>query len=672
VVPALIRVIDRANTAIDELERHAEPTWNALMKPMEDLMLPFDYAWKPVIHLLNVKNAQALREAHKQVLPEVVAVNLRLQQSRILYSALKAMKEGPEWQRLDEPRRRAVALKLREAELAGAGLEGKARERFTEMEKELSLISTDFFNNVLDATKAFDFLIMDKQDTQGWPESLRQLTAQSFNSVRKESEPEAIPESGPWRITLDVPCYLSFMQHSKRRDHRECLYRAFVTRASKGGRDNTELIARILRLRKEKARLLGFNTYAELSLASKTAGTVGAVHAMLEELAGAARAHAVSEFQELAQLALESGQSDPLKQWDIHFWAERLRERKLGFTDDQLRPYFTLSRVLGGLFALSRILFGISIHLADGEAAVWHPDVRYFKVCHPEGGQIASFYLDPCSRPHEKRGGAWIDTCLGRRRLDGSVRLPVVFVCCNAMPPVGNGPPLMSFPEVQTLFHEFGHSLQAMLTTVDFSEVSGVNGIEWDAVEMASQFMENWCYHRPTLKQMSAHVDTGEPLPDDLIEKICASRTFRSGSLMMRQLELATVDMRLHHEHDPAGKESASELYRQISERMSPIPPIGEDRFLCGFLHIFSGYYAAGYYSYKWSEVMSADIFEAFEEAGMDDEKALARVGRRLQETVFALGGSRHPLEVFRDFRGRAPRMHALLRHRGLSGNSCE
>jgi oligopeptidase A len=457
------------------------------------------------------------------------------------------------------------------------------------------------------------------------------------------------------------------MEHHRNRDHREQLYRAHILRASSGALDNSGLIDRILTLRKEKADMLGYDTYADLSLDSKMAPDVATVENMFAELLNAARQPSRSELDALHQLASASGQTEPLTHWDVPFWAERLREQRFEFTDEQLRPYFPLPRVIDGLFALCTRLFSVTFEPADGQAPVWHADVRFYRVKNENGETIAWFYLDPYSRPVEKRGGAWMGSCLSRRYIHGKLRHPVVHLCCNGTPPTQGRPSLMSFSEVKTLFHEFGHGLQGMLTTVDYSEAAGVNGIEWDAVEVASQFMENWCYHKPTLIGMTRHVETGEALPDDLFDKICAARTFRAGSMFVRQLEFGMTDMMLHTAFDPDGQISAFEAHRQIAREVSPLPPMPESRFLCAFTHIFAGGYAAGYYSYKWAEVLSADAFAAFEEAGLDDETAMAKLGRRYRDTILACGGGRDPMKVFHDFRGRGPNTDALLRHSGLN-----
>ena len=666
IVPAVRYVIKQTLQKIEQLEGDLQPGWDSLIRELELLEPPFEYAWKPVTHLLGVKNSEDLRTSYETVLGEMVAMELRLLQSRPIYEAFTALKQGPAWRTFSAAQQRVVDLKLRDARHAGIGLEENARKRFTRIEQELSTIGTRFSNNILDATKAFELIISDHEDTQGWPESLKKLSAQSYNHAHPDADHPATPDEGPWRITLDHPCYLPFMQHSHNRGQREEVYRASITRASTGTLDNSAFIERILVLRKEKASLLGYPTYAELSLSSKMAPDVEAVEKMFDELAEAARAHAYQDFKELQEFAQASGESAPLEHWDIGFWAERLKESLFDFTQEELRPYFPLERVLNGLFSLCSTLFGITVKAADGEAPVWHDDVHYFKVFDEEGALIASFYLDAYARPQEKQGGAWMDNCLTRRRINDRLQLPVIHLCCNCTPPVGDTPSLMSFNEIRTLFHEFGHGLQSMLTTVDFADVAGINGIEWDAVELASQFMENWCYHKPTLVGISRHIHSGEALPDELFDKILAARTYRAGSLMMRQLEYGMIDMALHYRHDPEKEESPFDLQRTISGQMSVLPPMAQDRFLCSFAHIFAGGYAAGYYSYKWSEVLSADIFAVFEEAGLDNPAQLAAEGRRYRDTILASGGSRHPLEVFKAFRGREPSTQALLRHSGL------
>ncbi|MDA0832457.1 MAG: M3 family metallopeptidase [Planctomycetota bacterium] len=677
VVPAVTQVLADAEKQLAEIEQTAEPTWAGLIDRLEALELPFEYAWGPVGHLFGVKNSNELREAYETVLSDVVSFWLKVKQNEKLYHCLKELRASKEWDTLNPTRKRIIEKRLLNAKLAGIGLTGDKRERFNAIAQELSKLSTSFSNHVLDATKSFELILNDVNDVEGMPESLRQLAAQSYNEAqsedtdasptpRQKKKTEATAEKGPWRFTLDNPSFGPFMQHCRRSELREKMYRAFITRASTGELDNSPLITKILTLRQEEAELLGYQNYAEVSLATKMAGTVDKVQEMFETLRKASWTSGQKDLEEVTALARENGVTEKLMHWDVPFWAERLRESRYAYTDEQLRPYFPLPRVLEGLFGLVHKIFGITVTAADGEAPIWQKDVRYFRIADESGKPIAAFYLDPYSRPADKRGGAWMDDCLGRRRNEGDVRLPVAHLVCNSTPPVGKKPSLMTFREVETLFHEFGHGLQHMLTTVDEPDAAGINGVEWDAVELPSQFMENWCYHRPTLMGMTAHVDTGEPLPDELFEKIVASRTYRAGTMMLRQLLFGMTDIELHTTYQPGGKESVFDVERRIAEKTSVLPVLEEDRFLCSFQHIFSGGYSAGYYSYKWAEVLSADAFEAFEEAGLDNEEAVKAMGRKFRDSILASGGSRHPLELFREFRGREPQPQALLRQYNL------
>jgi oligopeptidase A len=670
VVPAVRQLVSHQDQAREALETSATPTWEGLARPLSELAEPLSFAWNVVHHLLSVKNTPALREAEQLVQPEVVEAALRLGQSRAFYDGFVALRDGPGWAQLPEPRRRIIESSILQAELNGVALEGEAKQRFVAIETELAELSTRFSNNLLDATKAYAMVLRDPAEVEGLPDSVRAAAAQSAREAAGDdaSLARASAERGPWRFTLETTLYVPFMEHARRRDLRERLYRAFVTRASSGEQDNQPLIRRILGLRREEARLLGFGSFAELGLKRKMAKQVPAVEGLLDELRRASRSRARDELAELTVFARQqSGDSGlTLALWDVGFWAERLREQRYDFKEEELRPYFPLPGVLDGLFALARRLFGAVIAPADGKAPIWNKDVRYFEVQDEDGTPRASFFLDPYSRPADKRGGAWVSGCLDRKRQpDGSLRLPVAYVVCNQAPPVDGKPSLMTFREVETLFHEFGHALQHMLTTVEDVDAAGSNNIEWDAVELPSQFMENWCYHRPTLLSFARHYQTGEPLPVSMFEKISAARTFRAGSQFLRQLYFATLDLELHHQFDPAS-DDVTAVQRRVAADNTVIAPLPEDRFLCGFSHIFAGGYAAGYYSYKWAEVLSADAYAAFEEAGLDDAAALARTGRRFRDTVLALGGGRHPGDVFRDFRGRPASTDALLRHAGL------
>lgn len=674
VVPAMEQVIEEVEAKVEAIELNLTPTWDGLMAQLEEVDIPFEYAWSPVNHLLGVKNSDDLREAHETIQPKVVELSLRISQSKPIYEGLKALRDGDSWASLDEAQQRAVELKIRDAERAGVGLEGTDKDRFQEISRELAKLSTEFSNHVLDAKKQFELIFDDPAEVEGWPTTLRRVAAQSYTMARAddassipEDAKEATPEDGSWRITLDYPSMGPFLQHHRNRDDREHVYRSQMTLASDGEYDNTDIILSTIRLREERARLLGYETYADFSLDAKMAPDVGAVEKMFDDLSGPSRPGAESDVEDIEALARESGQEEPIARWDVSFWSERLREQRFDYTDEQLRPYFPLPKVLDGLFSLSGRLFDVTIEAADGEAPVWHEDVQYFRVSDARGDEIATFYLDPYTRPGEKRGGAWYNDCLSCRIVNGKRRLPVVYLCCNGTPPVGDTPSLMSFSEVETLFHEFGHGSQGIMTQVDYADVSGLNGIEWDAVEIASQFLENWCYHKETLIGMTEHVETGEPLPDDLFEKIVASRNFQAGMQMLRQLEFGKTDILLHKGYDPDGDETPFDVHRRVVEELAVLPPFEGDRFLCGFGHIFAGGYAAGYYSYKWSEVLSADVFGAFEEAGLEDEEMVKTIGRRYRDSILALGGGRHPMDVFKDFRGRGPDTGALLRQRGLA-----
>lgn len=666
VAPAVRQLLDQTAARLEILEQQLQPTWEGSLGLLEELDRPFDYAWKPVSHLLSVKNSPELREAYEAALPEIVSFGLRVRQSEPIYRALVALRNSPGWADLSSARQRIVTDRIKDAELAGIALEGAAKERFNAIEQELSQLGTQFSNNVLDVTKAYALDITLQADAEGWPATLRQLAAQTWNKAHPDVAVSATPEAGPWRITLEVPLLNPFLEHCRIPELRETLYRAFVTRASQEPHDNSDLIRQILRLRRESAHLLGYGNYAEVSLAKKMAPSVAAIQEMFERLRVAAWPAGQRDLGDLKQLRRERGEGDKLQLWDLAFYAERLREQRFAFTDEELRPYFPFERVLAGLFSLCERLFGIRIQHVPAGVSVWHPDVRYYRVDDESGREIAGFYLDPYSRPENKRSGAWMNDCLGRRRIGDALQLPVAHLVCNQTPPVGGRPALMTFREAETLFHEMGHGLQHMLTQIDEADAAGINGIEWDAVELPSQFMENWCYHRPTLMGMTGHFETGEPLPEELFQKLCAARTYRAGSMILRQLLFGMVDLELHTTFDPDGTETVFDVNRRLAQKTSVLPPLPEDRFLCSFQHIFAGGYAAGYYSYKWAEILSADAFGAFEDAGLDNEEAVRRTGRKFRDTVLSLGGSRHPMDVFRDFRGRDPQVEALLRQAGL------
>jgi len=669
VEPGMNSLLIELENELTHLENNLKPTWAGLVEPLEEITDRIKWSWGIVGHLMGVKNSPELRAAHDQVQPQVVKFYNRLNQSEALYQGFKALHDSQAWETLQPAQKRIIERAIQDAVLSGVALEGEQKEKFNTIELELAELCNKFSNNVLDATKAYSITLHTPAEIAGLPPSLLSLAAQA---ARGAGDDTATAENGPWRITLDFPSYYPFMQFSTRRDLREKLYRANISRAASGDLNNYPLIERILELRRQKSQLLGYATYAEYSLASKMAPGVEAVEKLLEELRLVSYHAAAKDLDNLREFARSQGaaEANDLQPWDIAFWAERLRENKFAFTAEELRPYFPLPQVLDGLFGLVKRIFSVTVTPADGQAPVWHEEVRYFQVADEKGETIAYFYLDAYSRPAEKRGGAWMDDCLGRAKIreNGALtlRLPVAYLQCNQTPPVDGKPSLMTFPEVETLFHEFGHGLQHILTKVDYAGAAGINNVEWDAVELPSQFMENWCYDRSTLFGMAKHYETGETLPEHYYEKLLASRHYMSGSTMLRQIHFSLVDIELHHRYVPGGAETVSAVRQRIAETTTVLPPLAEDAFLCAFSHIFAGGYAAGYYSYKWAEVLSADAFAAFEEVGLENDGAIASTGQRFRDTVLALGGSLHPLEVFEKFRGREPSTEALLRHSGL------
>lgn len=678
------------------------------MPEVEKIQHPLNYAWGIAGHLKGVKDSEELRKAYEENQANVVKASMKFGQSRVLYEALKKVDDawtGEEDFEMQQ-KKRAVANSLREMTLAGVGFEEGTPERvrFNEIKLRFAELSTAFSNNVLDATKAFGLVVTKVEDVEGVPASALGMWAQAYkqslikdagddeDAKKKAEEMDVNPAEGPWRITLDGPSYIAAMQHLPNRELRKEVYMGYLTRASdlsvkeceaedkkeeEGalGKNNVVIINEILKLRKEMAGLLGFENFAELSLSKKMAPSVESVHELSNLIRDKALPAAEKELAKATALAREAGGKEysesslpKLMPWDTSFWVERLKEKTFDLKEEELRPYFALDSVLGGLFGLVERIFDIEVRNADGTAEVWHPDVKFFTIHDKSGGKhIASFFLDPYSRPADKRGGAWMADCIGKSASLG-FDIPVAYLTCNGSPPVGDKPSLMTFREVETLFHEFGHGLQHMLTKATIGDVAGINGVEWDAVELPSQFMENWCYDKPTVYGFAKHYETGEPLPEEMFEKLSQQRTFGAGMMACRQLLFGMMDIELHSNYDPNGSETIFDVHRRMAEIYTPYSmPVPEDRFLCGFGHIFAGGYSAGYYSYKWAEVMSADAFGAFEDVGLDNEQGVREVGMKFRDTVLSLGGGVAPMDVFKRFRGREPKPDALLRHNGLA-----
>ncbi|EQC34874.1 oligopeptidase A [Saprolegnia diclina VS20] len=671
--PALREAIKTFETDVSAIEAtlRAKTTpieWETIMDPLEIQGDALQRIWGIVGHLMSVQNSPALREVHAAMQIEVVTIFTRFSQSPEIFAAYKELRSSASWATFSDAQQRIIDSSIRGATLSGVGLEGEEKERFNQLQLRSAELKTKFSNNVLDATKAYSLIITNKAELDGVPASLLPLLAQN---AAADGHDGATAEDGPWKLSLDMPVLLPMLKYCTNRSLRETLYRANATKASIAPHDNTQIINETLRLRQERAKLLGFASYAELSLATKMAPSVDDVNRMHNELRAKCRPIAVAELNQLAAYAAQHGQTTPLALWDVAYWTEKMRADLYTLDDEIIKPYFPLPKVLEGLFDLTSRLFGVTIEAADASVETWHDDVQFFNVRRADGAKeiLASFFLDPYARPAEKNGGAWMNTCVGRSKLlgvNGAVRIPVAYLICNQSPPVGDKPSLMNFREVETLFHEFGHGLQHMLTTVDYEGAAGINGVEWDAVELPSQFMENFCYHRGTINAISGHYETDEPLPAELFEKICDARKYMAASGMLRQLNFGALDMHLHGKFDPSGDETIFDVQHKIANDFAVMKPLPEDRFLCSFSHIFAGGYAAGYYSYKWAEVLSCDAFSKFEEAGLDDEAALAKTGREFRDTVLALGGSRHPLQVFEAFRGRPQSTDALLKHYGL------
>jgi oligopeptidase A len=658
VVPAIEKLLaDNRNTteALVERAEQEPPTWESFAAPLEALNDKLSRAWSPVSHLNGTMNSPALREAYQACLGQLSDYSTWLGQHEGLFRAWQALKEGLAWAELDEAQRRCVDNTLRDFRLAGVDLPAEQKRRYGEIKARMSELANTFSNQLLDATQAWHKDIGDKERLAGLPPSA--LATLAANAEAKGAK--------GYRITLDFPSFYPVLTFADDRELRREVYTAFVTRASDQGPnageyDNAPIIEETLRLRRELAELLGFASYADLSLATKMAESPRQVLDFLEDLARRAVPQAREEFAELEAYARDTLGMNELAPWDIGYASEKLREARHAISQEQLRPYFPAPRVVDGLFQVVERLYGVTFE-EDAEAPRYHPEVRYFRIVE-HGEPIAGFYLDLYAR-EGKRGGAWMDECRVRRsREDGGLQLPVAYLTCNFTRPVGNAPALLTHDEVTTLFHEFGHGLHHMLTRQTVADVSGINGVAWDAVELPSQFMENYCWEREGLDLIAGHVDSGEPLPAELLERLQAAKNFQSAMGLVRQLEFSLFDLRLHHELTAPSAADVQALLDSVRDAVSVVPRADFNRFQNGFSHIFAGGYAAGYYSYKWAEVLSADAWSAFEEAGIFDPET----GRRFRSEILEQGGARDAAALFRAFRGREPSVEPLLRHNGI------
>jgi oligopeptidase A len=657
VEPAVDQVLQDNRAAIARLLDAGPPyTWSGLVEPLEELANRLRRVWSPVGHLNAVVNTPELRAAYNACLPKLSDYDTELNQNERLYHAYRSIRDGAEWPRLDAVQKKIIDNALRDFRLSGVALPPAEKARFKEIMQELSNLGAKFEENLLDATNAWSKHVTDAGELAGLPPTALGLMAQTAKQRGLEG----------WVLTLEFPSYIPVITYADDRALRRELYEAFVTRASDTGPqagqwDNTAVMERTLALRHEAARLLGFNNYAEYSIAPKMAESTDQVMSFLTDLAQRSLAMARRELAELREFARAHYGMAELEAWDVPYYSEKLRRHRYALSKEDLKPYFPEAQAVSGLFQVVRRLYGLDIREREG-VEVWHPSVRYFEIRDAGGALRGGFYLDLYARPN-KRGGAWMDDCIPRKRTAGEVQSPVAFLICNFSPPVGDDPALFTHDEVQTLFHEFGHGLHHMLTKVDYPSIAGTAGVPWDAVELPSQFMENWCWQREALDLFARHYRTGEPLPDDLFKKMLAAKNFQSGMQMVRQLEFALFDFRLHLEYDPARGPRVYALLDEVRDQVAVMKPPSFNRFPHGFSHIFAGGYAAGYYSYKWAEVLSSDAFAAFEEHGIFDRDT----GQRFLNTVLEQGGSREPMELFVAFRGREPTIDALLRHSGIA-----
>ena len=659
---------DNIETEFSALINNEKLDWDNIMKPLNKINEELRWSWGVISHLNSVKNSEELRNVYAKLLPHVINLGNKFGQSKTIYKALKTLRSK---NNLDVTKNRILDKEIIDMEHSGISLSESDQKSYNTISERLGELSTKFSNNVLDATNKWHLILDNKSQVKGLPERVLELMALSAQRhLKKDGDIDS--QSGPWKLSLDIPTYTAFMSYAEDSSLREKLYKAFVSRASEGDENNSQIIEEILTLRTKQAKLLGYDSWADLSLSTKMAGKIDSVEKLLEELREPSFKAAELELENLNNFANKNGFNDDnqLKPWDISYWSELLRKEKLNLDQEALRPWFPLEDVLQGLFRLCEKLFDIKVVEANGEAPVWNEDVLFFNIFNNSNNKIASFYLDPFSRPESKRGGAWMDECLNKNiDSEGNQIVPVAYLVCNQTPPSKNKPSLMSFDEVQTLFHEFGHGLQHMLTTIDLPQAAGINNVEWDAVELPSQFMENWCFDKKTLLNIARHYETGEKLHDEDYEKLCANRTFNCGMGTLRQLHFAITDLRLHSNLTSYQELNSDEIRRDIAKNTTLMPPINEDKFLCCFSHIFAGGYSAGYYSYKWAEVLSADAFSMFEEAGLENDQEIKDIGKNFKETILSLGGSLPPLEIFKLFRGREPKTDPLIRHLGLTAS---
>ncbi len=654
IIPAVDKLLTQAREVVNQCLQQDIYTWENLIDPIENIEDKLNKAWSPVSHLNSVLNSDELRDAYNACLAKLSEYSTEMGQNKALFKAYQSIKTGPEFTKLAMAQKKIIDNTLKDFQLSGIDLDNDKQQRYKEISQLLSELCSRYSDNVLDATNDWTKLITDENELKGLPESAMIQAKQAAKQIAKEG----------WLISLQFPSYIAVMTYADNRELRQQHYQAFVTRASELGTnpdwDNSEVMEKILSLRHEKAQLLGFENYAQLSLATKMANKPTDVTLFLEDLAEKSLPQAHQDLQELKQFALQEYALNELNAWDVGYISEKMRQYYYQLSQEEVKVYFPANKVITGLFAVVDKLYGLQIEEIS-EFDRYHADVQFFEIKDKNNKLRGKFYLDLYARG-KKRGGAWMDDCVGRKKIGNEIQQPVAYLTCNFTPPVDDTPALLTHDEVTTLFHEFGHGLQHMLTQIDYLGVSGINGVEWDAVELPSQIMENWCWEKEALALMSAHYQTGEPLPETLYNKMLAAKNFQAGMMMVRQLEFSLFDFKIHQAFDPEQGGRIYQILDEIRQQVAVILPPDFNRFAHAFSHIFAGGYAAGYYSYKWAEVLSADAYSLFEEKGIFDRET----GESFLTHILEKGGSADAIELFKNFRGREPEIDTLLRHNGI------
>ncbi len=658
--PAIDELLAENRSKLIKILSNSEPyNWDNLVTPIEEMDDRLGRAWSPISHMNSVVNSDELRDAYNNCLPKLSEYGTEMGQNVELYKAYQAIKDSAEFKKLDEAQKKIINNALRDFHLSGIDLPEEKKKRFRDIKQQLSKLTSKYEENVLDATQAWSKHITEKKQLAGLPDSALAMAKQAAEAKELDG----------WLFTLNFPSYYAVITYADDRALREEIYQAYSTRASDQGPnagkwDNSDIMNNILGLRHELALLLGYQNYAERSLVTKMAEDPDQVLSFLHDLAKRSKSMAKQELSELTGFARQEHDVADLSAWDIAYYGEKLRQHTFDFSEEDLKPYFPETKVIPGMFAVVKRLYGISINEVDG-VDTWHKDVHFYEIRDEKNELRGQFYLDLYARD-KKRGGAWMDDCIGRKRnIDGSLQIPVAYLTCNLTQPIGDDPALFTHNEVTTLFHEFGHGLHHMLTRVEYIGVSGINGVAWDAVELPSQFMENWCWEREALDLIAAHYQSGDAIPEELFNKMYAAKNFQAGMQMVRQIEFSLFDFRMYYEYQPESELTGSiqKILDEVRSEVAVIRPPSYNRFQHGFSHIFAGGYAAGYYSYKWAEVLSADAFSLFEEKGIFD----SATGAAFLECVLEQGGTKEPMELFKKFRGREPEIDALLRHSGIA-----